>query len=114
MKKEEVDERPDFDLDMIEEKSIDNIISRVQTLFQCEARGITVDLLAQYLDSLIEFNKSFNAGSTEPDHFLSLSDIEDLVIDLENKQKKLNKELAWEKAKNINEKILLAQKKRIS
>ena len=75
------------------------------------SKGIDEDFIGRYLEGLTEFNSNFIKGCSHPDHFISLSNIESLVMQLLNHQKSLAKELAWEKMKEIDESALIEKKK---
>ena len=96
-----------------------NVQSRVRAAYEklaklCNdgSKGIDEDFIGRYLEGLTEFNSNFIKGCSDPDHFISLSNIESLVMQLLNHQKSLAKELAWEKMKEIDESALIEKKKR--
>jgi hypothetical protein len=75
------------------------------------SEGIDEDFIGRYLEGLRVFNSNFIKGCSDPDHFISLSNIESLVMQLLSHQKSLAKELAWNKMKEINESALIEKKK---
>ncbi|MDR0356548.1 MAG: hypothetical protein LBJ64_12565, partial [Deltaproteobacteria bacterium] len=62
------------------------------------------------MDSFIEFKEFFKSGAINPDSFVSLTDMEGLVLRLQEKQKSANHDLLLALAKNINEGEILKKK----
>jgi hypothetical protein len=93
-------------------ETVKEFVSLVTRLRKDGVVGMTDDFLKRYLESLSDFDSKFVKAASDPEHFLSLSDIEALVMGLLENQRVLARELAWEKAKAIDEAPLIEKKKR--
>jgi hypothetical protein len=89
----------------------DKIISIIEALKKVGPKGISEPLLLRYLESIQEFNTLFDEGTSDPDHFLSLTNLENLVLRLNERNRNIANELAWEKTRDLEEEALIAKKK---
>jgi hypothetical protein len=97
----------------INSSTFGKIISIIEDLKKVGPKGISEPLLLRYIESIQEFNALFNEGTSDPDHFLSLTDLENLVLRLNERNRNIANELALEKTKDLEEGALIAKKKRV-
>jgi hypothetical protein len=95
-----------------EQSALEDLFSSLTRLRQEGIQGVSSGLLSQYLSGLEKFGRQFALGASDPDRFMSMTDIESLVTDLLESQKALAKEMAWEKARALDQEPLLEKKKR--
>jgi hypothetical protein len=94
-----------------DEKTLEDLVSLLVELQNGDVGGISLTLLREYLLKLKEFNDEFVLGVSEADRIMSLSDVESLIMKLIDSQKELAKDLAWEKAKSLDEGPHIRKKK---
>lgn len=73
--------------------------------------GISLKLLLENLKSVAEYNALFNQGVSDPDNFLSLSDIEGLTLNLQDRLNSFARDLTQEKMRDIDQKSLCKKKR---
>lgn len=109
----EKDKRPKIsepaDMLTVEARLLD-VVTKIKELIKDD--GIKLDLLNRYIETLYDFENKFRMGTSDPDNFLSLTNIESLVMGLTKSQSSLNKELAWDKLNSIDETPLIERKKK--
>jgi hypothetical protein len=72
---------------------------------------INLSIIRQHLEAIEKFNTLFNQGTSDADSFLSLSEIEKLVLQLQESHSILSRELASEKMLSVDEVALILKKK---
>jgi hypothetical protein len=90
------------------------LFSLIVRLQKDGAAGVSYKFLIRYIKALQDFDNQFLKAVSDPDHFMSLSDLESMTLSLQEKQRVLARELAWEKAKAIDEAPLIEKKKESS
>ena len=109
----EKDKRPKIsepaDMLTVEARLLD-VVTKIKELIKDD--GIKLDLFNRYIETLYDFDNKFRMGTSDPDNFLSLTNIESLVMGLTKSQSSLNKELAWDKLNSIDETPLIERKKK--
>jgi hypothetical protein len=101
--------------DVIIRDSHDDLIKEVLHILNDISRdgdkGIRPEIPLRLLSGLREFNRIFNEGVSDPDHFMSLSNMETLGLWLIEDYKSVCRELLLQKAMGIDEDGLVEKKK---
>jgi hypothetical protein len=90
----------------------DHLIRCIQQLIEKRESGVLVspEILLQLLEMLLTFASNFETGTSNENFILSLTKIEDLVIDLQRQLRNLTTDLLWEKISQINQKNQIEKK----
>ncbi|MDR1658541.1 MAG: hypothetical protein LBT47_13520 [Deltaproteobacteria bacterium] len=91
----------------------DRLVIGIQKLVENRENGLLVspEILSKLLEMLLKFAKDFETGTSNENFFLSLTNIEDLAIDLQAKFKNITADLLLEKISQINQKNQIEKKK---
>jgi hypothetical protein len=73
-----------------------------------------IKIIKQYIEAIDDFATTFSKGTSGDNSFLSLSEIEYLVLSLQGKHRILSQELVHEKMRELVEKRLLEKKNKTS
>jgi hypothetical protein len=106
---------PDGDLNssQISSYDFDRLVIGIQKLVENRENGLLVspEILSKLLETLLKFAADFETGTSNENFFLSLSNIEDLAIELQAKFKNITSDLLLEKISQINQKKQIEKKK---
>jgi hypothetical protein len=95
-------------------QDFDELIFALQELLKKDHGGaefVSHKIILHYLDSLLDFAKSFRDKTHDSNNFLSMTDLENLVLHLQERQKNLSNDLIWEKLNSLDETQLIIKKK---
>ncbi|MDR3153271.1 MAG: hypothetical protein LBW85_03135 [Deltaproteobacteria bacterium] len=85
-----------------------NILSKA---IEGDKTGFNPALIKEYLDSIIEFGKSFDEVMSDPNSNVSITDLEKILLRLIKQQDIIARNLAFDKILNFDDKSLILKKK---
>jgi hypothetical protein len=96
------------------EDKVDRIAQIIHRIIETEKdKGdATLTAVLRFLASIDEFNQRFGQGSSDPDSFISITELENLALRLLEDHKKLSSELIKDKLNGLDQKTLISKKKR--
>lgn len=79
-----------------------------------EARDISEQRIAEIQRLIDKFQSDFKSGTSDPDNFMTMSDIEKLWGELRNNTEKIYSDMVMELMSNVDEQKLISKKNRNS
>lgn len=75
-----------------------------------ELGALTEQRIAEIKRSVEKFQSDFEEGTSDPDHFMTMSEIERLWAELRNNTDKIYSDMVMELMANVNEEKLISKK----
>lgn len=76
--------------------------------------NVTEQRIAEIQRMIEEFQDNFKKGTSDPDHFITMSEIEHMWSQLKNDTEKIYSDMVMELMANVDEDALISKKNRIS